>query len=52
MYFDTPSGRKALTAAEATEQGFDPDQGVVENETQVCIRTERRTAPIVLSRSL
>lgn len=52
MYFDTPSGRKALTAAEATEQGFDPNQGVVENETQVAKDREKNSTYRVIEKSL
>ena len=52
MYFNTPTGRKALTAAEAKAQGFDPAEGVVENETQVAKDREKASTYRVIKRSL
>jgi hypothetical protein len=52
LYFDTPNGRKALTAAEAKEQGFNPDEGVVENEGQVSKDREKNSTYRVIQQSL
>jgi hypothetical protein len=52
LYFNTPTGRKALTAAEAKNQGFDPSEGVTENETQVAKDREKASTYRVIKRSL
>lgn len=52
LYFNTPNGRKALTAQEAKAQGFDPAAGVVENEGQVAKDREKNSTYRVIQNAL
>lgn len=52
MYFDTPTGRKALTAEAAKQAGLNPEDGVVENESQVAKDREKNSTYRVINKSL